>query len=145
MSNLLRWDPLRELNNLRDNMNRILEEGLASVSGASVALDMFETEETVIVETSPLPGVNPEDIEVSITGNVLTIKGEMKESAEKAGVASYLRKERKFGSFNRSISIPRAIKAEEAVASFKNGMLTIVIPKAEETRPKVINIETTQE
>lgn len=145
MSNLLRWDPLRELNKLRDNMNRILEEGLASVGGTVIPIDMYETETEVIIETGPLPGVQPEHIEVSITGNVLTIKGEIGKETEKAEETTYIRQERRLGSFNRSITIPRSIKAESAVAGFKNGLLTITIPKTEDARPKVINIEATDE
>lgn len=145
MSNRLRWDPLRELNNLRDNMNRILEEGLASVSGTTIAVDVYETEEMVVIETSPLPGIKPEEIEVSITGNTLTIKGETQEQAAQTESQTYLRKERRFGSFTRSITIPRPVKAEGAVASFKDGMLSITIPKAEDARPKVINIESADE
>lgn len=145
MSNLLRWDPLRELNKLRDNMNRILEEGLASVSGNVIPVDMYETETEVIVETGPLPGVQPENIEVSITGNVLTIRGEISQDADKGQDATYIRQERRIGSFSRAVTIPRSIKAEGAVASFKLGLLTITIPKTEDARPKVINIEATEE
>ncbi len=145
MSNLLRWDPLRELNKLRDNMNRILEEGLASVGGTVIPVDMFETETEVIVETGPLPGIQPEGIEVSITGNVLTIKGDASKGEERTSEATVIRQERRTGSFSRAITIPRSIKAEGAVANFKNGLLTITIPKAEDARPKVINIEATDE
>lgn len=146
MSNLMRWDPLRELSNLRDNMNRILEEGLATVSGTTIAVDIYETEDMVVIETNPLPGIKPEEIEVSITGNVLTIKGETQDQKTlQSEEQTYLRKERRFGSFTRSITIPRPVKAEDAVASFRDGMLSISIPKAEDARPKVINIEATDE
>ncbi len=141
--NLKRWDPLQQLaslrENLRHNMNRILEEGLASVSGASIALDMYETEHAVVIETSPLLGITGEDIEVSITGDVLTIQGETKKT-ETEEKANYLRKERRFGHFSRSITIPSPIVAEEATATFKDGILTITIPKSAETRPKVIDV-----
>lgn len=146
MSNLMRWDPLRELSNLRDNMNRILEEGLATVSGTTIAVDIYETEDMVVIETNPLPGIKPEEIEVSITGNVLTIKGETQDQKTlQSEEQTYLRKERRFGSFTRAITIPRPVKAEDAVASFRDGMLSISIPKAEDARPKVINIEATDE
>ena len=146
MSNLLRWDPLRELNNLRDNMNRILEEGLlASVGATAIPVDMYETDTEVIIETGPFPGVRPENIEVSITGNVLTLKGTLEKDIDKTEGAAYIRKERRMGDFSRSVTIPRSIKAEKATANYKSGLLIITIPKAEDARPKVINIEPTNE
>lgn len=139
------WDIKREFQNLRDNMNRMLEDGFASVSGSHLAVDMYETEDSVVIETSPIPGIKADNIEVAITGNSLTIKGEiaLPDSAQES--ANYLLKERRQGGFTRTLTIPRAIKAEEAVASFKDNVLTITIPKAEEARPKVINIKSTQE
>ena len=141
--NLKRWDPLQQLaslrENLRHNMNRILEEGLASVGGANIALDMYETEHAVVIETSPLLGITGEDIEVSITGDVLTIQGETKKP-EGEKKANYLRKERRFGHFSRSITIPSPIVAEETTATFKDGILTITIPKSAATRPQVIDV-----
>jgi HSP20 family protein len=142
MSNPTRWNPRRELANLRDNMNRLLEEGFASVGGVpALAVDVYETSDTVVVQAGPLAGIQAEDIDVSITGDTLTIRGETREETESSGV-NYLRKERRFGSFSRSITIPRPIKAEEAAASFKNGILTITIPKAESAQPKVIDVTT---
>lgn len=138
------WDIKRELQNLRDNMNRMLEDGFASVSGSHLAVDMYETEDAVIIETSPIPGVKADNIEVAITGDSLTIKGEIALPESTPESASYLLKERRQGSFTRTVTIPRPIKAEEAVASFKDNVLTITIPKAEEARPKVINIKSTQ-
>ena len=137
-----RWDIRQELNNLRDNMNRILEEGIASVSGTTLALDMYETEDAVVIETNPLPGLKADNIEVSITGDVLTIRGEIEQTDQDENV-SYLRKERRFGNFSRSVAIPRPVKAEQATAAFKNNILKITIPKADEARPKVINIKST--
>lgn len=141
--NFNRWDPLKQLanmrDNLRDNMNRILEEGIASVGGSVIALDIYETEDAVIVETNPIPGATGENIEVSITGDVLTIKGETVKRDE-LGQATYLRQERRFGQFSRSVTIPRDVNSEEAKATFKDGILTITIPKSEKSRPQVIDI-----
>jgi HSP20 family protein len=137
-----RWDIRQELNNLRDNMNRILEEGIASVSGTTLALDMYETEDAIVIETNPLPGLKADDIEVSITGDVLTIRGEIEQTDQGENV-NYLRKERRYGDFSRSIAIPRPVKAEQAAAAFKDNILRITIPKADEARPRVINIKST--
>ncbi len=159
MTNPGRRGPWQELASLRDNMNRILEEGIAAVGGgATLALDIYETSDAVIVEAGPIAGIAGEDIEVSITNNVLTIQGETKYNVDIDDSEilddvlheilydlreHYLRKERRFGAFSRSVTIPRPVKAEEAVAKFKNGILTITIPKAEEARPRVIDIKAT--
>ncbi len=141
--NINRWDPLKQLanvrDNLRDNMNRILEDGIASVGGSVIALDIYETDDAVIVETNPIPGATGENIEVSITGDVLTIQGETKKTDDPQQ-ATYLRQERRFGHFSRSVTIPLAVKSEEAKATFKDGILTITIPKSEKSRPQVIDI-----
>lgn len=140
-----RWNPLRDLSNLRDNVNRVLEQGLASVSGSpTIAIDIYETETAVIVRTSPLGNIQADDIDVSITGDTLTIRGEIKADAE-VDETNFLRRERRFGSFQRSVTIPRPIKAEETIASFENGILTITIPKTEEATPRVIRVSSSEE
>lgn len=145
MANLLRWNPRRELGNLRESMGRILEEGFASVSGSMLPVDIYETEDAVVVEAGPLHGIHADDIEVSFTGNVLTIRGETREASEQEKpVVTYLRRERRHGRFSRAVTIPRPVKAEEAVASLKDGILTITIPKSDEARPRVISIESTE-
>lgn len=136
-----RWDIRKELTNLRDRANRILEQGFASVSGnPSIAVDMYETEDAVIVRTSPVMGVRIEDIDVSFTGDTLTIRGKTQTDVE-VDESSFLRRERRFGDFHRTLTIPRPIKAEEASANYENGVLTITIPKEEEARPKVIEVK----
>lgn len=145
MSGSIRWNPKQGLTNLRDAMNRILEEGFASMSGTpALALDMYETEDAVIVQTNPLIGVQAEDIDVSITGDVLTIRGETRAEGN-LPTANVLRRERRFGRFVRSVTIPRPIKAEETTASLQNGVLTIKIPKAEAARPRAIEVRSTEE
>jgi HSP20 family protein len=131
---------------LRDAMDRLFEDSFVSRrgypagwNGDSLALDVYENEESLVV-TSSLPGVKPEDLEITITGDVLTIRGETK-SEEKVEKANYLRQERRFGSFQRSVQIPGALQSDKAEASFENGVLTLTIPKAEEARPKTIKVE----
>ena len=137
------WKPLRkQLGDLRKHVNRLLEDGLAAVSGPELAIDMYETEDAVIVKTSPPANVKAEDIEVSITGSILTIHGTVQDEPAE-DVVNYLRKERKSGTFDRSVAIPVPVKAEEAAATFKNGILTVTIPKTEDARPKVVNVKTT--
>jgi HSP20 family protein len=93
-----------------------------------------------VVKAGPIIGTQPEHIDVSLVGETLTIKGEMRPD-EEVGTESYLRRERRFGAFTRSVSIPRPVKADQANASFKDGILTITLPKADGPQPKVINVK----
>jgi len=136
------FDPLKTVQNIRDGVNRFIEEGLSSASGAQViAVDMYETAQSVVVKAGPLIGVQPEDIDVSVTGGSLTIKGEMRPEDDVQG-ATYLRRERKYGPFARTIPIPIPINPEGATADFKNWLLIVTIPKAEQVKTRTINIET---
>lgn len=143
------FDPMKSLNSMLDSVSKIVENGLSAVvdglnnvSGGALNLpvDIAETETTVIVKAGPIHGVQPEDIDVSITSDVLTIKGEVRGDEDPSESVTYLRRERKTGSFTRSVKIPRAVRGDQAVADFKGGMLTITLPKVEESTPKVINI-----
>ena len=142
------FDPFKSLSSVIDSVSKIVETGLSAVadglnnvSGGALTLpvDVAETETTVIVKAGPIHGVQPEDIDVSITSDVLTIKGEIRGEDATDGV-TYLRRERKTGSFARTIKIPRPVRGDQAVADFKGGMLTITLPKIEESKPKIINI-----
>ena len=106
----------------------------------SPALDMYETLDTIVVKAS-LPGVKPDDVEISVTGSTLTIRGEIK-SEEEVKEEDYYHQERRYGSFCRSIGLPSALKADKAQAMFEDGVLTLTIPKAEEIKPKTIKVET---
>lgn len=148
MTNLVRWDPFRDMVTLREAMDRLFEEsfvrprrGLAPSEGvATLALDLFETDDDVTVRAS-IPGVKPEDIDISITGDVLTIKGETSEEKEEEA-GNYHMRERRYGAFQRSLSLPTLVKADKAQAAFENGVLTLTLPKIEEAKPKTIQIKT---
>jgi HSP20 family protein len=101
---------------------------------------MYETDENVIIKTA-IPGVNAEDIEVSVTGETLTIKAETKEE-EEVNRENYLRRERRFGSCCRSVTLPGGLEAENAEADYTGGVLTLTFPKAEEVKPKTIKVKT---
>ena len=135
------FDPMKKsLNQLRDSFNRLVEDGLSLASGAqALPVDVYETETTIVVKAGPLLGVQPEKLDVSIVGDKLTIKGETQAENEIPDTA-YVRRERKFGPFSRTVTIPRPVKADQAAASLKDGMLTITLPKIEEPGPKVINV-----
>ncbi len=147
MSGLIRWDPFDRMS-LRNAMDRLFDESfvrpglgwLAPLGAADLAVDVYETKEDVVVKAA-LPGIAPEQVEVTITGDTLTIRGETKEESE-VKEENYLRKERRFGSFHRTVTLPSGLKSDKADASFENGVLTLKIPKAEETKPKSIKVKT---
>jgi HSP20 family protein len=109
------------------------------VSATSLAVDMYETDQDVVVK-SAVPGIKPDDIDITITGDTLTIKGETK-AEEKVEETNYIRQERRYGAFARSLPLPTAIVAEKAKAEFEDGMLTLTLPKAEEVKPKSIKVK----
>lgn len=147
MTSLIRWEPFREAMSLRNAIDRLFEESfvsprfgwLAPLGVADVAIDMYETKDHVVVKAA-LPGIKPEQTEVTITGNTLTIRGEAKEEKE-IKEENYICRERRMGAFSRSIALPDGLKADKAEASFDNGVLTLTIPKVEEKKTKTIKIK----
>ena len=145
---IVRWEPFSDLMSLREAMDRLFEESvvrpgsrvLAPYGASELALDVYETEDEVVV-TAALPGVKPEEVEITITGDTLTIRGETK-SETKEEKANYLRQERRYGAYSRTIALATPIKADKAEAKFKDGVLTLSIPKAEEAKPKTIKVRT---
>jgi HSP20 family protein len=136
------FDPMKAVQKLGDSVNRLAEDFFATASGTqSVPLDIYETAESVVIKAGPLVGAQPEEIDISITGGALTIKGETRPEDDVAG-ATYLRRERKYGPFSRTVNIPIPVKPDQAAADFKDWMLIITLPKAEEAKPRTINIET---
>ena len=146
MASLVRWEPFNDLISLREAMDRLFEESivrprsgwLAPAEGA-LSVDMYETDDAVVVK-SAIPGVDPDDLEISITGDVLTIKGETK-AEEDVEEENYIYRERRYGSFCRSLAIPIPVVADEAEAEFENGVLTLRLPKAEEIKAKPIKVK----
>ena len=148
MSNeVVRWEPFNEMVSLRDAVNRLFEDSFIrpgawpvpfEAAALNIPTDLIETKDSVIVKLSA-PGIKPEDIDISVVGDTLTIKGETK-SEEHFEEASYIRKERRFGSFQRTLSLPASVVSDKARAEFENGVLTLTLPKAEEARPKSIKV-----
>jgi len=144
---LVRWEPFRDLISLRDAMDRLFEEAFMRPWGrwptfaeeAVLPVDVYETDDSVIVEAS-IPGVKPEDVDVSITGDTLTIKGEVK-AERKVERENYIRQERRYGSFCRAVTLPGGLEKDKAEADFQNGVLTITFPKSEEVKPKSIKVK----
>ncbi|HHB89844.1 MAG TPA: Hsp20/alpha crystallin family protein [Anaerolineae bacterium] len=147
MTTLVRWDPIREMMQLQNMVDRLFEAELASTlplwrqtAGAwALPLDVIETEDEFIVKAS-IPGIDPNELDISLADNVLTIKGEIKAEEEAEDVRYHLR-ERRFGMFQRSISLPVPVDADKVEAVYEHGVLTLHIPKAEEVKPKHISIK----
>ena len=144
MSNLIRWEPAREMMTLRDAMDHLFNDAftrpLTLRDGWSApAIDMYQTDDEIVVKAS-LPGVKADEVQINITGEILTLKGETKQVDEKKEQAWHMREQR-WGTFERSIALPTEVVADNARAEFENGILTITLPKAEEVKPKIINIK----
>lgn len=147
MSNLTRWEPVREMVTLRDAMDRLFDDAFTRPWGLSdggrgmgmPAVDMYQTDDDVVVKTA-IPGIKPEDVQISVTGDTLTIKGEVKESNDSKEKAYHIREQR-WGSFERTLTLPTDVKADKAQADFENGILTVTLPKAEEVKPKTITVK----
>jgi len=150
MADLIRWEPFREMMTLRDAMDRLFEDSFVRPSRlfwpelgrGDLPVDMYQTANDVVVKAS-IPGLKPDEVDISITGDTLTIKGEHKEEKE-TKEQDYFYKERRYGAFSRSLTIPVPVKAEKAEATFENGVLTLTLPKAEEAKPKQIKVKAKQ-
>ncbi|MDY7077905.1 MAG: Hsp20/alpha crystallin family protein [Chloroflexota bacterium] len=148
MTNLVRWTPFYDMISLREAMGRLFEESvvqpragwLAPIGEQTLAVDMYETDDAVIVK-SAIPGVKPDDLDIRVTGDTLTIKGETK-TEEEVKEKNYIRRERRHGSFCRALTIPVPVVTNESEAEFKDGILTLTLPKAEEVKPRAIKVKT---
>ena len=141
---LTRWDPFQEMLNLRRTVDRLFDNaspdhewGQPTMWG--LAVDVVENKDDFIVKAS-VPGINPDDLDISYADDTLTIKGEIKSDNE-VKENQYHFRERRFGSFSRSISLPTKIKGDAIEASYQNGVVTLRLPKAEEVKPKRIAIK----
>jgi HSP20 family protein len=141
---LTRWDPFQEMLNLRRTVDRLFDNASPDHEWAQpplwgLAVDVVENKDDFIVKAS-IPGINPDDLDVSYSDDTLTIKGEIKSDNEVKENQYHLR-ERRYGSFTRSISLPTKIKGGAIEASYQNGVVTLRLPKAEEVKPKRIAIK----
>jgi len=145
-----RRDPLKDLAQLQDKMNRIFEDSLSLLrTGEGKELfalgswvppvDIYETEETIVL-SAELPGMKKEDMSVEIKDNTLTIKGERKFERDSAA-KSYSRIERSYGTFQRVFTLPHLVQQDKVKARYENGILEIILSKAEEGKTKHIKVE----
>jgi len=145
---IVRWDPFRDVATLQDRINRIFNESFGrtrdldeevSLNDWSPPVDIYETGDGIVLKVE-LPGVNKDDVSVEVKDNVLTLKGE-RLLDPKIKDEHYYRKERSFGKFNRSFSLQEPIKPDLIKASFKEGVLTVEIPRPEEEKPKQVTVD----
>lgn len=142
------WNPFRELERIQNEMNRLFDFSItrAPEKGTALyeslwapAIDIHETKDSIVVKAD-LPGLKKEEIDVQVDGPSLVIKGERKHESEQKE-NGYLRTERAYGSFYRELSLPSTVDASNMKASYKDGVLELVLPKKEEAKPKKINVE----
>lgn len=148
---IVKWSPLKELEEMRKDMDRLFDEFFSPVTrrrrgwlkpemGVIVPnIEMYDRKNEIVLKAE-LPGVSKEDIDLTITKDSLTLKGEVKKE-EEIKEEDYYASERSYGSFTRTIALPAEVDSEKSKASFKNGVLEIVLPKREEAKPKEIKIE----
>ena len=147
MANLTRFDPFGELVTLRQAMDRLFEDSVVSpltwraVEGEALTppLDVHQTPDEIVV-TAALPGGKPDDVEITLTGQTLQIRGALK-ADEQVERDQYLYRERRYGSFSRQLQLPVRVEGDKTQATFENGVLTLRIPKAEEVKPRQIQIK----
>ena len=143
MNAIYRWDPFRDLNTFNEQVSCLLGEsftpsGETALANWSPAVDIYETEGELVVKAD-LPDVNEKDIDIRVESNTLTIRGE-RLFEEKVNKDNYLRVERSYGTFARSFSFPNTVNSENIQADYHNGLLTVHMPKREESKPKQIKV-----
>jgi HSP20 family protein len=146
MTTLTRWEPWREMTTLRRAFDRFFDEPFEPrfmmpwrLDEFEPAVDVVEDENAYIVKAA-MPGVKPEDVEVTLQNNVLTLKGAAKADKE-INEEHYHLRERRYGSFMRSLTLPASVKAEQIEAKHEDGVLTVRLPKTEEDKPKKIAVK----
>jgi HSP20 family protein len=133
---LIKWAPMLDPFN---EMDRMLDGFSGSMSNFAPAVNVWQDENNVYVET-PLPGIDPENVNISIENDVLTIEGSGEKKSE-VDEKDYYRKEVRFGSFHRAIALPSSVRSDEAKAEYSSGVLKITVPKEERAKPKKVKVE----
>jgi len=142
-TSLLRYQPFTELRGAVDSLfderfftpYRLFNFGQSEIT----PIDVYQTDKEMVIKAS-VPGVKPEEVDISIADNILTIRGETK-AEEKIEHKDYLYQEHRYGTFCRLVALPRGLKTDRAEANFDDGILTLTIPKAEEAKPKQIKVK----
>jgi len=147
---IVRWEPFGDLWNLRRSMDRIFDDFLSTGRSdegfrliAAMPIDVYYTNEALIVKGN-MPGIKPDDVDVTVVGNTLNIKAESK-AEEETSEENYVHRERRCSSYSRSLTLPDDVDANKIDAAFEDGVLTLTIPKSEERKPKQIKVKATKQ
>ncbi|RMF35027.1 MAG: Hsp20/alpha crystallin family protein [Chloroflexi bacterium] len=139
---VMHWSPARDLMSLREAMDRLFEESFVRVAEprpreGRLPIDAYTTPEEIVI-VAPLPGVNPDDVEITLDGDTLTIRAELPAPLENV---DYIFQERAYGTFSRTLTLNVPVDRDQIEATFQNGLLTLTLPKAEAVRPKTIKVK----
>jgi len=142
-----RWDPFDELASLRESMERVFDEFFTSRRTErrgvpavwEPAAELFETDNEVVFRAE-MPGIDPKSVDVTVSEDALTVRGEARAEEEQKG-RNYYRRELRYGSYQRTVALPTAVQADQARAAYRNGILEVRLPKAERARAKSIKVE----
>lgn len=148
MNDSPRFDPFADLSALRDAMRQLLDEGWlgprdllpSALASILVPVDVLDSGPDIVVRAA-MPGVTAKHLKITLSGNTLTLKGEI-ETEIQFEEATYLRRERRASAYTRSLALPVAVEADSAQAAFHDGVLTLTLPKDEKIRPKTIRVTT---
>ncbi|MBX3065543.1 MAG: Hsp20/alpha crystallin family protein [Anaerolineae bacterium] len=144
MANIVRWNPVRDMIQMREAMDRAFGEnyfGRESRTNFSLPIDAYATEEALVLKAD-VPGLKPEDIQVTLEGDTLTIRGEYQTNKEQSGNGkNFLMRERIYGKFERTLTINTPIDPAKVEATFENGVLTLTLPKTEAVKPRQISVK----
>ena len=147
MSYLTRWEPFRESRRMHDMLDRFMGRAFLDapwfegIGTGGLPLDVYQTDEAWVVKAS-VPGMKPEEIDISVSGDTLTIQGESKQELEsKDENVQYHIRERRISRFSRSLTLPGGVNADQAKAESENGILTMSLPKTEQVKPKRITVK----
>jgi len=142
---IVRWEPFRDMIALEDRLNRLFQQGLGplrdqeSMQAWAPPVDIYETEKEIVLKAD-LPDVKPEDVDIRLENNTLTLRGERRFEKDVKD-ENYHRVERQYGSFSRTFSLPTTVDADKIDARYESGVLRVVLPKREEARPKQIRVK----
>lgn len=145
---LVPWDPMRELASVRESMNRIFDDAFSRLPSLvprreegwwQPSVDVIDRGKEIVVKAN-VPGIDPKDVEVTVSENVVNIKGQTAQEKEDKG-ANYYRRERYYGAIQRSIPLDAKVEAEKAKATFKNGVLEVTVPKVEGAEGKQVQVK----
>ena len=150
--NITRWEPFREMRRVQNWMDQMFDDALTQRLGMGYSglapIDLYQTDDEVVVEAI-MPGMRSEDISISITGDTVTVEGQVRESKDvtssedeaEVGV-QYIVRERRYERLSRTIKLPTLVDADKAEANYEDGILKLRMPKVEAMKPKTINVKT---